>query len=156
MFGVDVWWCTFFIVLGQPELITKEDLHYSDEEDKLVVVPESEGEDNLTVAHHEENPTEEQRVHSVPDVSVEEDGGRFNKNKENQLSDDIQKVPQPALDNPLEMGLGVEVEHSHSGQWAFFLDLLLFCLGQTIVNIVSLFWAYWTGLNSTFQHKSSV
>ncbi|XP_024912855.1 transport and Golgi organization protein 1 homolog isoform X2 [Cynoglossus semilaevis] len=100
---------------GQPELITKEDLHYSDEEDKLVVVPESEGEDNLTVAHHEENPTEEQRVHSVPDVSVEEDGGRFNKNKENQLSDDIQKVPQPALDNPLEMGLGVEVEHSHSG-----------------------------------------
>ncbi|KAI3364192.1 hypothetical protein L3Q82_011007 [Scortum barcoo] len=89
-------------------------------------VPEAENNDNLSVTHQEERPAdtkEEQmivdEVHSAPDVSMEEDGGHFNKNKDNQpsfsASDEMQKVPQATLENPLDMGLGVEVEHSSSG-----------------------------------------
>ncbi|XP_032398987.1 transport and Golgi organization protein 1 homolog isoform X2 [Etheostoma spectabile] len=95
-------------------------------EDKVDSIPEPESDDNLTVTNHEEKPaeTEEEQivldeVHSGPHVSVGEDGGHFNKNKDNQMSfsasDEMQKVPQATLENPLDMGLGVEVEHPPSG-----------------------------------------
>ncbi|XP_042359869.1 transport and Golgi organization protein 1 homolog, partial [Plectropomus leopardus] len=97
-------------------------------EDKVDTVPEAESDDNLTVTDQEEPPAqtkEEQmvldEVHGGADISVEEDGGHFNKNKDNQpsfsASNEIQKVPQTTLENPLDMGLGVEVEHSSSGSF---------------------------------------
>ncbi|XP_045916097.1 transport and Golgi organization protein 1 homolog isoform X2 [Micropterus dolomieu] len=106
--------------------IDQGDMPFIVEEDKVVSVPEAGSEANITVSDHEEGPaetTEEHivldEVHSGPDVSVEEDSGHFNKNKDNPLSfsasDEIQKVPQDTLENPLDMGLGVEVEHSPSG-----------------------------------------
>lgn len=87
---------------------------------------ETESDDNLTVTDHEERSadTEEEQmvldeVHTGPDISVEEDGGHFNKNKDNQPgfseSDEMQKVPQATLENPLDLGLGVEVEDLLSG-----------------------------------------
>lgn len=58
-------------------------------------------------------------VHGGPDVSVKEDGRHFNKNKDSQpsfsASEEMQKVPQATLENPLDMGLGVEVDPSPSG-----------------------------------------
>ncbi|XP_040920050.1 transport and Golgi organization protein 1 homolog isoform X2 [Toxotes jaculatrix] len=108
------------------ELNVKEEMPYIAEEDKIDSVPETESEDNITVTDHEERlaETEEEQsvldeVHTGPDVSVEGDSGHFNKNKDNQpgfsVSDEIQKVPQATLENPLEKGLGVEVEQSPSG-----------------------------------------
>ncbi|XP_047429204.1 transport and Golgi organization protein 1 homolog isoform X2 [Mugil cephalus] len=93
------------------------------EEEKLDHVPESD--DNLTVADGGEKPddiveetTVLDEVPAGPDVSVEEDGGHFNKNKDDQpsfsASDEMPKVPQATLENPLDMGLG-EVEHLPSG-----------------------------------------
>lgn len=49
-----------------------------------------------------------------PDISVEEDGGHFNKNKDKQPGE-MQKVPQATLENPLDLGIGVEVVNSPSG-----------------------------------------
>ncbi|XP_056260559.1 transport and Golgi organization protein 1 homolog isoform X4 [Seriola aureovittata] len=108
------------------ELNTKEEMPHIVEEDKADIVPETESEGNVTVTGHEERPAETEKeqivvddVHSGPDVSVEEDGGHFNKNKDNlpgfSASNEMQKVPQATLENPLDMGLGVEVEHSPSG-----------------------------------------
>ncbi|XP_034756776.1 transport and Golgi organization protein 1 homolog isoform X2 [Etheostoma cragini] len=96
------------------------------EEDKVDSIPEPESDDNLTVTNHVEKPAETEQekivldeVHSGPHVSVGEDGGHFNKNKDNQLrfsaSDEMQKVPQATLENPLDMGLGVEVQQPPSG-----------------------------------------
>ncbi|XP_061741887.1 transport and Golgi organization protein 1 homolog isoform X2 [Nerophis ophidion] len=52
------------------------------------------------------------------DITVGDDGGHFNKNKENlpsfSVSDEMQKFPQATLENPLDVGLG-EVESSPSG-----------------------------------------
>ncbi|XP_035279380.1 transport and Golgi organization protein 1 homolog isoform X6 [Anguilla anguilla] len=57
-------------------------------------------------------------VHT-PDIGFEEDGGRFNKNKENQGiykdTEEIQKGPQAILENPLDIGFGFEVESPSSG-----------------------------------------
>lgn len=75
---------------------------------------------------HEERPaeTKEEQIikeeeHSGPHITVEEDGGRFNKNKDNQPSfrapEEMQRGPQDTLESPLDMGLGVETEHSPSG-----------------------------------------
>ncbi|XP_049915055.1 transport and Golgi organization protein 1 homolog isoform X2 [Epinephelus moara] len=110
---------------GEHELNVQDDTPHIAEEVKVDTVPEAESEDNLTVTHPEENPPETKEeqivgdVHSRPDINVEEDGGHFNKNKDNQpsfsASDEMQKVPQATLENPLDMGLGVEVEHSPSG-----------------------------------------
>ena len=120
--------------------VTEKTLHIVEEE-KVDIVPEAEREqENITVTDREERAveteeraveteeraveTEEEQkvvdeVHSGPDVSVEEDGGHFNKNKDNQpglsSSDDMQKVPQATLENPLDVGVGVEVEPSPSG-----------------------------------------
>ncbi|XP_060946950.1 transport and Golgi organization protein 1 homolog isoform X2 [Limanda limanda] len=97
------------------------------EEEKVDTVPEAEREqENITVTDREDRAvvTEEEQivldeVHSEPKVSVEEEGGHFNKNKDNQpgfiSSDDMQKVPEAALENPLDVGVGVEVEPSPAG-----------------------------------------
>ncbi|XP_044025981.1 transport and Golgi organization protein 1 homolog isoform X2 [Siniperca chuatsi] len=102
------------------ELNIKDDMPIIVEEEKV----EAGSEDNLTVTDHEERPAETKEehivldeMHSGPDVSVEEDGGHFNKNEGNQpsfsASDEMQKVPQATLENPLDMGLAVE--HLPSG-----------------------------------------
>ncbi|XP_070705105.1 transport and Golgi organization protein 1 homolog isoform X2 [Pempheris klunzingeri] len=114
--------------LDQDEHGRKEtdDMPHIAEVDEVDRVPEDENNDNLTVTDHEEGPAEikEEHIvldemHSGPDVSVEEEGRHFNKNKDNQpsfsASDEIQRVPQATLESPLDMGLGVEVEHSPSG-----------------------------------------
>nr|XP_020459511.1 melanoma inhibitory activity protein 3 isoform X3 [Monopterus albus] len=103
----------------------KDYIPHIDEEDSVDSVPETES-DNLTVTDYEERSTESggeqivlNEVHTGPDVSVEEDSGHFNKNKDNQpglsASDGMQKAPQATLENPLDVGLGVEMEHSSSG-----------------------------------------
>ncbi|XP_075939973.1 transport and Golgi organization protein 1 homolog isoform X3 [Anarhichas minor] len=108
------------------KLQVKEDTPHIVEEDEVVGVPEAESDDNLVVTTQEERPaeTKEDQVvldeaHGGPDVSVEEDGGLFNKDKDNQpsfsASDERQEVPQATLENPVDMGLGVEVEPSPSG-----------------------------------------
>ncbi|KAJ4929324.1 hypothetical protein JOQ06_004934 [Pogonophryne albipinna] len=107
-------------------LKVKDDQPVIVEEDSIVSVPEAKSEDNLTVTDQEEKPAVSEdepavleEVHRGPELSVEEDGGHFNKNKDNQLgfsaSDELPKVPQATLENPLDLGLGVEVEHSPSG-----------------------------------------
>ncbi|XP_067338781.1 transport and Golgi organization protein 1 homolog isoform X2 [Channa argus] len=107
-------------------LLVKEDIAHIAEEDNVDNVLETESDGNLTETGREERSAdskEEQKVldevDAVPDVSVEEDGGRFNKNKDNQPgfsdSDKMQKVPQATLENPLDIGLGVEEENSPSG-----------------------------------------
>ncbi|CAJ1077082.1 transport and Golgi organization protein 1 homolog isoform X2 [Xyrichtys novacula] len=106
----------------------KDELHKHDmtEEDNMVNVSVAESDDNLTDTDHVKRPadtTEDQVVwddiHSGPDVNMQEDSGHFNKNKDNKpsfsVSEEMQRVPQDTLENPLDMGLGVEVEHSSSG-----------------------------------------
>lgn len=110
-------------VVGRKLIVTDVTPHIVEEDNS---VPEAESDDNLTVTDHEETPAETKEelvvldeVPSGPDVSVEEDGGHFNKNKDNQpsfsASDEMQKLPQATLETPLDMGLGVEVEPSPSG-----------------------------------------
>ncbi|XP_061890667.1 transport and Golgi organization protein 1 homolog isoform X1 [Entelurus aequoreus] len=57
-------------------------------------------------------------AHVSADITMGEDGGHFNKNKENlpsfSVSDEMQNFPQATLENPLDVGLG-EVESSPSG-----------------------------------------
>ncbi|XP_033931392.1 transport and Golgi organization protein 1 homolog isoform X1 [Pseudochaenichthys georgianus] len=107
-------------------LKVKDDQPVIVEEDSVVSVPEAKSEDNLTVTDQEEKPAVSEdepavlkEVHRGPELSVEEDGGHFKKNKDNQLSfsasDELPKVPQATLENPLDLGLGVEGEHSPSG-----------------------------------------
>uniref|UniRef100_A0A668A1S9 Transport and Golgi organization protein 1 homolog n=2 Tax=Myripristis murdjan TaxID=586833 RepID=A0A668A1S9_9TELE len=101
------------------------DQHTVEEKDNDALL-EPESDDNLTATDAQDRPPAEEKehvmvddVHRGPDVSVKEDGGHFNKNKDNQPSfsapEEMQKVPQATLENPFDMGLGVEVEHSSSG-----------------------------------------
>lgn len=87
---------------------------------------------------HEEGPAETQQAkvvleeeHSKPHITMEEDGGRFNKNKDNQPSfgalEEMPRGPQDTLESPLDVGLGVEVEHSYSG-WSASCNLTPFNL----------------------------
>lgn len=110
-------------IVDEHELNVKEDAPHIVESDKI---PEPESDDDPTVTDPEEKPAEaegEQLVleeaPSTPDVSVEEDGGHFNKNKDGpqsfSTSDEMQKVPQATLENAFDVGLGVEVENSPSG-----------------------------------------
>ncbi|XP_063757527.1 transport and Golgi organization protein 1 homolog isoform X1 [Eleginops maclovinus] len=117
-------------VVDEHTVKVKDDQPVIVEEEKVVSVPEAESDNNLTVTDQEEQPPvkEEEPIvleelHSGPELSVEElsveeDGGHFNKNKDNQpsfsASDELPKVPQATLENPLDMGLSVEVEHSPS------------------------------------------
>nr|XP_046230060.1 transport and Golgi organization protein 1 homolog isoform X2 [Scatophagus argus] len=109
----------------EQKLNEKDDTLHIVEEDKLDSIPEAES-DNLTLMDHEERPAEMKEeqivlddVNGQPDINVEEDGGHFNKNKDNQpsfsASEEMPKVPQATLENPLDMGLGVEAEHSPAG-----------------------------------------
>ncbi|KAF7661589.1 hypothetical protein LDENG_00257770 [Lucifuga dentata] len=108
----------------EPEWKIEEGQSHADE-DSFDNLSENESDDNLTVTDLNKRPENEEEqivldeVHSGPDISVEEDGGHFNKNKDNQpsfsVSDEMQKVPQATLENPFDMNLGVEVEHSPSG-----------------------------------------
>lgn len=54
-----------------------------------------------------------------PHITVEEEGGHFHNNKDTQPSfgalEEIPSEPQDTLENPVDVGLGGEVEHSHSG-----------------------------------------
>lgn len=110
--------------VDEHEINVKEDTPHTTEEDKAANIPESD--DNLTLTNYEETPanTEEEQItldeeHTEPDIGVEKDGGHFNKNKDNQPgfseSDEMQKVPQATLENPLDMGLAVEMENSAPG-----------------------------------------
>nr|XP_057936425.1 transport and Golgi organization protein 1 homolog isoform X2 [Doryrhamphus excisus] len=100
-----------------------EDLPRMVEEVEKANISEVESDDNITdLLEHATEVTKEQIVldesHATRDINVGEDGGHFNKNKENQpsfsTSDEMQKFPQATLENPLEMGL-TEVENSPSG-----------------------------------------
>ncbi|XP_029983948.1 transport and Golgi organization protein 1 homolog isoform X1 [Sphaeramia orbicularis] len=113
------------LVAGEGEFKAKEDVPHITAQEEIDNQTETESNDNLTVTHLEEKPAETEKesivldeVHTGPDVSVEEDSGHFNKNKDNQQSfspsDEMQKVPQSTLENPLDMGLGVKMEHSAS------------------------------------------
>lgn len=111
----------------------EEDMPYKVKEEESHI-PETEIDVNLTEIDMEENTAgveeefsagveEEQvvpdEVVTGPDASVEDDVGHFGKNNDNQpsfsASDEMQKVPQANLENPLDMGVGVEAEQSPSG-----------------------------------------
>lgn len=116
----------FVVVPGEHELNVKdvplvvEDIepdNYTETEDP---------DHNLTATHLEDEPADFHKeritldqVHTAPDVSVGEDSGHFNKNNDNRqgfgAADEMPKVPQATLENPLDMGLGVEVENSPLG-----------------------------------------
>ncbi|XP_029965861.1 transport and Golgi organization protein 1 homolog isoform X2 [Salarias fasciatus] len=108
----------------EPELSASVDIPpiVQDKPDDISV---TESEDMLTVKDLEQpGEVEEDQITmdegpAQPDINVEEDGGHFNKNKDDRppfsTSDEMQKVPQDSLENPLDMGLGVEVDHSTSG-----------------------------------------
>lgn len=85
--------------------------------------------DNLTITK-EESPAKSkeeqsvlQEVHSTPDIIMEEDGGHFNKNKDNQprfsTSEEMhqprQEILESSLDRNTRQGLDVEPEHLSSG-----------------------------------------
>lgn len=88
--------------------------------------------DNLTLAKGEgpaeatAEPSVLEEVHSTPDIIMEEDGGRFNKNKDNQpsfsASEEMHQARQDILESSLDtdagQGLYVEPEQPSSG-WAF-------------------------------------
>lgn len=105
-------------------------------------VPYPELDDNLAVPDYEERPAEikegkeQEQTVLEEDVTVTEDGGHFNKNKDNQLSfsvsDEMQKVPQPTLESPLDIGLGVEVEQSPSGGYYIYYIYIYIYIPQLI------------------------
>uniref|UniRef100_A0A3Q3VIA0 Transport and Golgi organization protein 1 homolog n=1 Tax=Mola mola TaxID=94237 RepID=A0A3Q3VIA0_MOLML len=88
-------------------------------------VPEAASSNNLTLTSPMETREEQKvldEVHSTPDITVEEDGGHFNKNKDNQpsfsASEEMHKGSQATLEAPLDMGLDVEVERSPPGWYS--------------------------------------
>lgn len=118
----------FFFVAGENELHVKDVSHDFDENDKAAV-PEAEVVNNLSLTK-EESPAKRkeeqgvlQEVHSTPDIIMEEDGGHFNKNKDNQprfsTSEDMhqprQDILESSLDADIRQGLDVEPEHLSSG-----------------------------------------
>lgn len=68
-------------------------------------------------------------IHSAPDITVEEDGGHFNKNKDNQprftTTEELPEAPQATLENHLDVGLNTEIKHSPSGWYLVTYMLLL-------------------------------
>ncbi|MBN3315989.1 TGO1 protein, partial [Atractosteus spatula] len=98
-------------VLAEIDMLTKNHTSTGDEFE-LQEKPLNQQEDN-------ERPLSERR-HSKTrsDIGVEEDGGHFNRNKDSHFMEDveeIQKGPQTTLENTLDIGLGIDVEHSSSG-----------------------------------------
>lgn len=115
-----------YFAVDEHELNVKDGTPHIVEEDKADSISEAESDDNQTSTDHEERlaeTKEEQMVleeaYSAPDITVEEDGGHFNKNKDNQpsfsASEEMHNGPQATLESPLDMGLGVEVEQLPSG-----------------------------------------
>ncbi|XP_037101429.1 transport and Golgi organization protein 1 homolog isoform X2 [Syngnathus acus] len=114
------------VIANKPDMSGKDDLPHIDEVEKKPDMSLLESDDNRTVTDLEKDPVGIDREpeisldeeHTTPAMSVGEDGGHFNKNKENQpsfsVSEEMQKFPQAALESPLDKGLG-EVEHAPSG-----------------------------------------
>ncbi|XP_034017875.1 transport and Golgi organization protein 1 homolog [Thalassophryne amazonica] len=112
-------------------LPTEKTLNITQDDDKMNVeavsdnLPETEGDGRITQTQVEENPMEIKvdqmmvdEIHSGSDVSVADDSGQFNRNKDNQpgfSAPDEVKEPETNLENPLDMGLGVEAEHLQLG-----------------------------------------
>ncbi|XP_068198041.1 transport and Golgi organization protein 1 homolog isoform X2 [Antennarius striatus] len=102
----------------------KKELNVKDEaphilEDSIEV------DNNMTATGHVESPAQTveelvvlDEVNTSPHVSIEQDGGRYNNNQDNQPSfsesEEIPQIPHTTLQNPLDTGLPVEVEHSPS------------------------------------------
>ncbi|KAL0964972.1 hypothetical protein UPYG_G00275120 [Umbra pygmaea] len=112
---------------GQPDLHPDSDKETSNdlgEENTFPDILEDTDEDNVTLPEErEEMGAAEEMIaheegHDRPDKGIEEDVGHFNRNKDNQLSfkkpEDIQRGPQPILENTFDMGL-VDMEHPSSG-----------------------------------------
>ncbi|XP_077366657.1 transport and Golgi organization protein 1 homolog isoform X2 [Festucalex cinctus] len=114
------------VISDKPDVSVKDDLPHIVELEKKPDMPEMESDGNHTVMALVKQAVEidkevQNRLddkHTTPDISVDEDGGHFNKNKESQpsfsVADEMQKFPHATLESPLEKGLG-EVEHSSSG-----------------------------------------
>lgn len=106
------------------ELDVKDDSHHFDENDKAAV-PETEVVDNLTLTK-EESPAKSEEEQSTPDIIMEEDGGHFNKNKDNQgrfskseeMHQPRQDILESSLDADIKQGLDGAPEHLSSG-WLF-------------------------------------
>ncbi|XP_028980771.2 transport and Golgi organization protein 1 homolog isoform X3 [Esox lucius] len=90
------------------------------EEKSFPLLPEDNDEENITVTETreetkapEEKPDHDEGL-SRPDMGFEEDVGHFNRNKDNQPSfktpEEIQRGPQPILENTLDVGL-VDMEN---------------------------------------------
>lgn len=81
--------------------------------------------DDISVDHEEGLPqTQEVQIvleeeHSKPHVTVEDYRGHFNNNQDDQPSfgglEELPVAPQDTPESPVDVGLGLEVEHSHSG-----------------------------------------
>ncbi|XP_015206173.2 transport and Golgi organization protein 1 homolog isoform X1 [Lepisosteus oculatus] len=98
-------------VLAEIDMLTNNHTSTRDEIE-LQEKPLNQQEDN-------ERPLSERR-HSKTrsDIGVEEDGGHFNRNKDSHFMEDveeIQKGPPTTLENTLDIGLGIDVEHPSSG-----------------------------------------
>ncbi|XP_061126658.1 transport and Golgi organization protein 1 homolog isoform X2 [Syngnathus typhle] len=114
------------VIANKPDMSGKDDLPHINEVEKKPDMSLLARDDNRTVTDLEKDPVRIDREpeisldeeHTTPDMSVGEDGGHLNKNKENQpsfsMSEEMQKFPQAALESPLDNGLG-EVEHAPSG-----------------------------------------
>lgn len=84
--------------------------------------------DNLTVTETgEETKAPEKPAydgHKIPDMGIEEDSGYLNRNKDNQASsktpEEIQRGPQTILENTLDMGLSVDMDHPPSGRCSLY------------------------------------
>ncbi|KAM9514741.1 uncharacterized protein ACWYII_045502 isoform 2-T2 [Salvelinus alpinus] len=102
---------------------TDGDMSDAEEEKTFLHSVEDTDKDNLTVTESgEETKAPEKPAHDghkIPDMGIEEDGGYFNRNKDNQASsktpEEIQRGPQTILENTLDMVLSVDMDHPPSG-----------------------------------------
>ncbi|XP_031438116.1 transport and Golgi organization protein 1 homolog isoform X2 [Clupea harengus] len=109
------------VTKAQPEAVTEEINPYNVVEDpvnNLTVTEPGEGSD-IRKEEHQHSLSEPSTRSDMPhnsDLDIEEDGGH--RNKDSQASpkepEEIQRGPQPILENPLDVGFGFEVEHPSS------------------------------------------
>lgn len=124
---INRWLFPNVFVADANDLNLKDDSHHSVKSEEAAV-PEAESVDNLTLAKEEgpaetkEEPSVLEEVHSTPDIIMEEDGAHFNKNKDNQASEEMhqarQDIVESSLDTDTRHGLDVEPEQPSSG-WEF-------------------------------------
>ncbi|XP_045076756.1 uncharacterized protein LOC121563487 isoform X1 [Coregonus clupeaformis] len=117
--------CMKMYSLFEPLNVSKDgEMSDAEEEKTFLHSVEDTDKDNLTVTETgEETNTPEKPAHDEghkrPDMDIEEDGRYFNRNKDNQLSsktpEEIQRGPQTILENILDMGLSVDMDHPPSG-----------------------------------------